>query len=241
MNGSGFLHDHHVLSSKINSMPLLSASGGLPSALLQDLLEPDIRLQRSSLHESQVMKNKSSIDYHQQLLPPKQQTQFSDRTPFWDPSESSVTEAHSSYCNNPFAKANSGVGVSFPTLEKKGGGEPAGKKPRIEKPSPLPTFKVSSITSSELPESLVRDPTVDAGEEGEARRQSDRTAATGFAFREGKAGGHRSRSLKRSVSDKQPADAASKRNKGFTIEVISRSSDCFLCYTAKADELFGCS
>ncbi|XP_064969190.1 transcription factor bHLH112-like [Musa acuminata AAA Group] len=141
MNGSSFLHDHHVLSSKINNMPLLSASGGLPSALLQDLLEPDSRLERS-LHDAQVMKNKSSIDYHEQLLPPKQQTHYSDKTPFWDPSESSVTEAHSSYCNNPFAKANSGVGVSFPTLEKKGGSEPAGKKPRIEKQSPLPTFKV---------------------------------------------------------------------------------------------------
>ncbi|RRT34273.1 hypothetical protein B296_00052426 [Ensete ventricosum] len=168
------LQDHHVLlSSSINSIPLLSASHGLPSTLLQGHLEPESRLQ-GSFSDARTMKYESSVHYREasndslqtsvgrlpqftKASPPKQQLQFSNDTPFWNPSASSVNEAHSNLHYpkppQPFHNENSShskpvvkvrAGGSCPTLEKRSGSEPAAKKPRTETPSPLPTFKVKT-------------------------------------------------------------------------------------------------
>nr|XP_018674568.1 PREDICTED: transcription factor bHLH112-like isoform X2 [Musa acuminata subsp. malaccensis] len=168
------LQDHHVLlSSRINSIPLLSASHGLPSTLLQGHLEPESRLQ-GSFNDARTMKYESSVDCREasndslqtsvgrlpqfmNASPPKQQLQFSNDTPFWNPSASSVNEAHSNFHHakppqpfhnensshsKPVVKTASGARGSCPTLEKRSDSEPAAKKPRTETPSPLPTFKV---------------------------------------------------------------------------------------------------
>ncbi|CAL9177350.1 unnamed protein product [Musa hybrid cultivar] len=168
------LQDHHVLpSSRINSIPLLSASHGLPSTLLQGHLEPESRLQ-GSFNDARTMKYEPSVDCREasndslqtsvgrlpqfmNASPPKQQLQFSNDTPFWNPSASSVNEAHSNFHHakppqpfhnensshsKPVVKTASGARGSCPTLEKRSDSEPAAKKPRTETPSPLPIFKV---------------------------------------------------------------------------------------------------
>ncbi|WOK96438.1 transcription factor bHLH112-like [Canna indica] len=156
---SSFLQDHnHVLSSNISSIPFLSPSS---SALLQGLLEPDSRLQRSFYDaQQQPIKNKSSINYQEELdeslvktlpqfikaLPSKQQVAETVHSNFHHgrPSQVQVqSDNNSSYCSsNLIAKANSGVGGSLSSLEKKIGSAPVVKKPRLGTPSSLPTFKV---------------------------------------------------------------------------------------------------
>ncbi|CAL9098289.1 unnamed protein product [Musa textilis] len=166
------LQDHHVLlNSSINSIPFLSASHGLPSTLLQGHLEPESRL---SFNDARTMKYEPSVDCREasndslqtsvgrlpqfmKASPLKQQLQFSNDTPFWNPSASSVNEAHSNFHHakppqpfhnensshsKPVVKTASGSRASCPTLEKRSGSEPAAKKPRTETPPPLPTFKV---------------------------------------------------------------------------------------------------
>ncbi|XP_010931879.1 transcription factor bHLH112 [Elaeis guineensis] len=94
-------------------------------------------------------------------LPVKHQLHFSNNTPFWNPSAIATTETSlglysstttdlaphafegKTSCSNVLVQSNSeGAGESRSNATKKSSNEPAFKKPRIETPSPLPTFKV---------------------------------------------------------------------------------------------------
>ncbi|WOL17762.1 transcription factor bHLH112-like [Canna indica] len=160
----GFLQDH------IDSFPLLPSSGaGLPYTALNGLLEHDGRL-HNLYDDAQATNNyKPSIESPPEFIKASAELkqpplQFSNETPFWNPTaaSSTATQAHSnlhherrppqpvfknqssSYsCNNLIAVKNntSEVGGSS-AMEKRNGSEPAIKKPRMETPSPLPTFKV---------------------------------------------------------------------------------------------------
>ncbi|XP_042430660.1 transcription factor bHLH112-like isoform X2 [Zingiber officinale] len=116
-------------------------NSGLPSIDYESIL------QNSEVRLAQFMKASSPS-------PPKQQLQFSNETPFWNPSASggistATNQAHSmilqnqtsSFSNNHFKNNVPGLGAPS-SMAKRSGSEPALKKPNLETPSPLPTFKV---------------------------------------------------------------------------------------------------
>ncbi|WOL04537.1 transcription factor bHLH112-like [Canna indica] len=81
--------------------------------------------------------------------PPKQQLQFANETPFWNPNSAScsATEAHSIrppklVQNEASSYSDLAVKSSCSTMEKRSGSEPPPKKQRMGTPSPLTTFKV---------------------------------------------------------------------------------------------------
>ncbi|XP_008777138.1 transcription factor bHLH123-like [Phoenix dactylifera] len=167
----------------VSSYPLVPASYGCSSVMLQGLLEPDDKPQQSVYdnrlvnYQSPMMAyrgsssellQRSSANFPQFLKssPPKQQPgnqlQFSNNTPFWNASAASMSEVGTGLypptpsqfvsqafqqkpsCSNLAPKLNSeGVRDSCSSPSKKSGSsEPTSKKPRIESPLPLPTFKV---------------------------------------------------------------------------------------------------
>ncbi|XP_017698975.3 transcription factor bHLH112 [Phoenix dactylifera] len=107
--------------------------------------------------QSQVAK----LPQFDKALPVKQQLHLSNNTPFWNPSATATTETSLGlYSSTPtglalhalegetnrsnlLVQSNSeGAGESRSNTMKKSSNEPALKKPRMETPSPLPTFKV---------------------------------------------------------------------------------------------------
>ncbi|KAF8410923.1 hypothetical protein HHK36_003460 [Tetracentron sinense] len=96
--------------------------------------------------------------------PPKQlpssQLHFSNNAPFWNASAAAMTEVRSSFlpspqtqflsptfdekpnCSNLTSKRSTEEVRDSGSVMKKSSGEPAFKRPRIETPSPVPTFKV---------------------------------------------------------------------------------------------------
>ncbi|EHA8586877.1 transcription factor bHLH123 [Cocos nucifera] len=188
MNQS-FLSEHQHLSAGnagdagVSSYPLVPASYGCSSMMLQGLLQPDNKPQQS-VYDNRLVNCQSPMMAHRgssnELLqypwakfpqflkssPPKQQPgnqlQFSNNTPFWNASTASTSEVrtglypqtpsqfvsqpfeHKTSCGNLAPKSNSqGVGdLCSPASKKSGSSEPTFKKPRIESPLPLPTFKV---------------------------------------------------------------------------------------------------
>lgn len=117
-------------------------NSGLPSIDYESIL------QNSQVRLAQFMKASPSP-------PPKQQLQFSNETHFWNPSASSsistaTNQAHSlilqnqtsSFSNNHFKTNIPGLGAPSSMVKRSSGNEPALKKPNLETPSPLPTFKM---------------------------------------------------------------------------------------------------
>ncbi|XP_019703010.1 transcription factor bHLH112 isoform X2 [Elaeis guineensis] len=115
---------------------------------------------QGGLNES-LQSQAAKLPQFNMALPLKQQFHFTNSTPFWNPSATATNETTSSLysstptqiaphafkgktnCNNLPVKSNSeGAGVSSSNAIKKSSTEQAFKKPRIETPSPLPTFKV---------------------------------------------------------------------------------------------------
>ncbi|KAA8519931.1 hypothetical protein F0562_014159 [Nyssa sinensis] len=112
------------------SFPMNSASYGCPSTLLQTLFDTDPQPQQSLFDNRSMTNNPSTTNYQANLndLP----SQFLASTFEEKPN-----------CPNLTAKANSEE-VRDSSLVRKinSSTEPAFKRPRIETPSPLPTFKV---------------------------------------------------------------------------------------------------
>ncbi|EHA8589556.1 transcription factor bHLH112 [Cocos nucifera] len=159
----GLIQDQHHFSSSVNGYPLFPASLGLPPTLLQGLFEPESKPQQSfsnqQLNSSMSYRgglNESSqsqvakLPQFNMALPLKQQFHFTNNTPFWNPSATATNETTSIlYSSTPtqiaphaFKSNSEGAGDSSSNAIKKSSTEPAFKKPRIETPSPLPTFKV---------------------------------------------------------------------------------------------------
>ncbi|TVU16215.1 hypothetical protein EJB05_39767, partial [Eragrostis curvula] len=145
-------HGHHQLLSSFGSELLLSPTSpyGIQSSLLRSLMEPTVT-------KPAALPGFQQYDQYQQMgqAPP---LQFTNDAAFWNPSAGFgvPAAAHAQASSIRVAKpspapraatlalksAMEGVGESSSIIAKKGNGEPAYKKPRLETPSPLPTFKV---------------------------------------------------------------------------------------------------
>ncbi|XP_062226863.1 transcription factor bHLH112-like [Phragmites australis] len=154
---------HHQLLSNLGPELLLSPTSpyGFQSSLLRSLMEPTAK---------PALPGFQQYDQYQQmgLAPPaaarfapagvRVPLQFTNDSPFWNPStagfgvpaaapdQASVravkpSPAHRA-ATHALKTALEGVGESSSIITKKVNGEPALKKPRLETPSPLPTFKV---------------------------------------------------------------------------------------------------
>ncbi|KAK2978970.1 hypothetical protein RJ640_017534 [Escallonia rubra] len=134
------------------SFPMSSASYGFPSTLLQNLFEADSQPQQSLYDDNRSSMNFYATTKPNEFLPSS--PKFSSflrpslpksRTPFWNDIRGSInfpsTESQSS-SSNLIAKANNREIRDSASAMKKSTSEPAFKRPRIETPSPLPTFKV---------------------------------------------------------------------------------------------------
>ncbi|WOL15097.1 hypothetical protein Cni_G23878 [Canna indica] len=157
--------------------------------MLQELVEPDMKPQQSIYDDDQGMNcfqsspmmvpsyqgslnelwQNSWAKFSHHLLKssslPKQQfsnynpLQFTNSTPFWNPSAAAsvadlrsmlcsltpsqfVMQPKTTNCSNLAAKMNQRIQDSCSSSTHKTGSEPPIKKPRMETPSPLPTFKV---------------------------------------------------------------------------------------------------
>ncbi|CAL5025264.1 unnamed protein product [Urochloa decumbens] len=160
--------DHHQqLLSSFGSELLLSPTSpyGLQSSLLRSLMEP-VATNKTALPGFQQYDQ-----YGQQVSPAaarfapgaisREPLQFTNDAPFWSssaagfgmpaaaapPNQASVRSVKPSPAPRAatlaLKTALEGVGESSSiTTKKKANGEPAFKKPRLETPSPLPTFKV---------------------------------------------------------------------------------------------------
>ncbi|XP_020085888.1 transcription factor bHLH112-like isoform X2 [Ananas comosus] len=179
-HGKNFLLDKHLLNSSNEA----SASFGSPSRLLQTFItseanpplsiygNPYLHHQSSTAtasHESLSELLQPSWTKFSQLVKPsplKNQLQFSNSTPFWNPSSTAMNEVSSGFYpsvpsqfisqqkpsySNLIVKEKSllnseQVQDSCSSAKKKSSSgddhQPTFKKPRIETPSPLPTFKV---------------------------------------------------------------------------------------------------
>ncbi|KAJ3698890.1 hypothetical protein LUZ61_002595 [Rhynchospora tenuis] len=129
-----------------------------PSSMVQDLLETSAKTQQSIYSEQSttsyaelLQPSWGKLPQYLQSSPSKQkhsnQLQFSNDTPFWDATMSSqfVTQTFepkstSSSLIERLSRDNAQQSCS--SVCKKSDSETGFKKPRIETPSPLPTFKV---------------------------------------------------------------------------------------------------
>ncbi|GMJ14628.1 hypothetical protein like AT1G61660 [Hibiscus trionum] len=138
--------------------PMALASYEYPSTLLQTLFEPNF--------DPQTMSSATSNELSPFIRPslPKQQPsslQFSNNTPFWNASSTGVNGVKTGLlpspksqflvqqafeekpnCLSPTTKINSEEVRNSGSSMNKGSDEPAFKRPKLETPSPLPTFKV---------------------------------------------------------------------------------------------------
>ncbi|KAG8066383.1 hypothetical protein GUJ93_ZPchr0004g38391 [Zizania palustris] len=101
-----------------------------------------------------------SASFAQAAAPIRETLQFTNEAPFWNPSAAGLGMAAAApdqaiarsikrsspapprAATHALKSALEGVGDSSSVIAKKVNGEPAFKKPRLETPSPLPTFKV---------------------------------------------------------------------------------------------------
>ncbi|KAK8524386.1 hypothetical protein V6N13_015411 [Hibiscus sabdariffa] len=130
-----------------------SPSYDCPSTLIQTLFEADPQVpQQQSLFSNQSINYMSSTATYgaPSIRPPppltKQQQQpagnlqFSDNTSFWNPSPPFEEKPS---CPSPTTKTNIDGRKNSGSVMKKGSStETPSKRPRLETPSPLPTFKV---------------------------------------------------------------------------------------------------
>ncbi|KAK8946456.1 Transcription factor bHLH112 [Platanthera zijinensis] len=107
----------------VGAFPLIPTPSSSSSSMLQFLFDPDTRNQQSLFNCQQIVNNYQ----HSQLI---NHLQFTNNTPFWNASSSS---------SQPFdlIMKNTKEG-----REKENRTEPPMKRPRIEPPSSLTTFKV---------------------------------------------------------------------------------------------------
>nr|CAD1841147.1 unnamed protein product [Ananas comosus var. bracteatus] len=165
-------HQHHPSStndpapdcSVITSYALAPTAYGCPPVMhLQTLLEADAKPQQSVYYD-QPTETPMATAFHGTNWPVLKDQEgssnplhFSNNTPFWNASATAVNEAKSGFypnsvpsqfvmpafepklpsCSNFMVKSNRDA-----SMPKKSGSETALKKPRVEAPSPLPTFKV---------------------------------------------------------------------------------------------------
>uniref|UniRef100_A0A0A8Y3A2 BHLH domain-containing protein n=1 Tax=Arundo donax TaxID=35708 RepID=A0A0A8Y3A2_ARUDO len=153
---------HHQLLSNLGSELLLSPTSPyrFQSSLLRSLMEP-------TSTAKPALPGFQQYDQYQQMgqaaaarfVPGgvREQLQFTNDAPFWNPSAGFGVPAVAqdqartrAVKPSPAPRASTlalktaleGVGESSSIITKKANGEPAFKKPRLETPSPLPTFKV---------------------------------------------------------------------------------------------------
>ncbi|KAF0890879.1 hypothetical protein E2562_004352 [Oryza meyeriana var. granulata] len=156
--------DHHQMLSSFGSDLLLSPTSpyGFQSPLLRSLMEPTATKQPAlaglqQYQYQQQMGQAPAAAKFAQAVGARDSLQFTNDAPFWNPSagfgmaapdQSSARSVKRSSPAPPRAAtlalktALEGVGDSSSVIAKKANGEPAFKKPRLETPSPLPTFKV---------------------------------------------------------------------------------------------------
>ncbi|KAL5213886.1 hypothetical protein ABZP36_003038 [Zizania latifolia] len=160
---------HHQLLASFGSDLLLSPTSpyGFQSSLLRSLMETTAPAKPAALaglqqYQNQQMGQTPASARFAQAGAPRETLQFTNEAPFWNPSAAGFgmaaaaaapdqTNARSIKRSSPappraathaLKSALEGVGDSSSVIAKKVNGEPAFKKPRLETPSPLPTFKV---------------------------------------------------------------------------------------------------
>ncbi|XVE87877.1 hypothetical protein DITRI_Ditri19aG0023800 [Diplodiscus trichospermus] len=160
--------EQHRLSSVTSSgisagFRMGSASYGYPSTLLQGLFEPDPQPQQQSLFNNRSINHMSAATatygananefppswpkptpFTRPSLPKDQQPSslhFSNNSPFWNASATGINDVKAGFLPLTQETNNEEVRNSGSVM-KKGSSEPPFKRPRIETPSPLPTFKV---------------------------------------------------------------------------------------------------
>ncbi|KAK9064209.1 hypothetical protein SSX86_015589 [Deinandra increscens subsp. villosa] len=144
-----------------------TSSYGYPSSLLQNLFEcssppPPPPQQPPPLYDFQPnlddMDPVTSMPGFSNLVKPKQGLHLANKTPFWNASPSGLNDIRASFfastqsrsflssmyekpnCQN--IKSQNKEILDLGSSVKKGSSEPTFKRPRLETPSPLPTFKV---------------------------------------------------------------------------------------------------
>lgn len=152
------------------SLPLNLASYSYASSLLQNLFDIDSEPQQSLLHNqpsnypAQInfpSLTKNSHNYKQQ--PANDQLQFVNNTPFWNAMSSAASggvnpasfvpstqpqflpSSVTSSAKRPKPHNSSEESRKSDLVAKKASNEPVTKRPRMQTPSPLPTFKVYNI------------------------------------------------------------------------------------------------
>ncbi|KAE8686259.1 bHLH112 protein [Hibiscus syriacus] len=138
--------------------PMASVSYEYPSTLLQSLFESDS--DPRTPHQS-LFNNPSSTGFTSsatsnygananELSPfirpssPELQPsslQFSNNTPFWNAAAMAINDVKTGFLPSPKSQFSDEV-RNMGSETKKGSSEPAFKRPKLETPSPLPTFKV---------------------------------------------------------------------------------------------------
>ncbi|XP_039070431.1 transcription factor bHLH112-like [Hibiscus syriacus] len=128
--------------------PIASVSYEYPSTLLQSLFESDSdpRTPQQSLFNNRLSIGFTSSATSPLIRPslPEQQPsslQFSNYTPFWNASATAIKDVKAGLLPSPKSQFSEEV-RNLGSAMKKGSSEPAFKRPKLETPSPLPTFKV---------------------------------------------------------------------------------------------------
>ncbi|KAK8517365.1 hypothetical protein V6N13_092646 [Hibiscus sabdariffa] len=145
--------------------PMALASYAYPPTLLQSLFESDFDPQtpssidfKSSATSDYGADANESSPFTRPSLPKQQPSslQFSNNTPFRNASAAGINDVQTGLlpspnsqflvqkpnCLSPTTKINSGEVRNSAAAMKKGSSDPASKRPKLETPSPLPTFKV---------------------------------------------------------------------------------------------------
>ncbi|KAJ0966056.1 hypothetical protein J5N97_027194 [Dioscorea zingiberensis] len=162
MNQGFLLEQHQEQGGNFSLVP--TSYGYNTPTMAQGLYEQENKSsQQQSLYQSpmsfgsndlpQFLKSSSTPNKH----PLSNQLHFSNNTPFWNASVGAATDVRPAFyssmpthfvqqameqkpsCNNLSIKKNT---EAVSSGAKKSSSEPAFKKPRVETPSPLPTFKV---------------------------------------------------------------------------------------------------
>ncbi|KAB2025411.1 hypothetical protein ES319_D06G146400v1 [Gossypium barbadense] len=131
--------------------PMASSSYGYPSTLLHSLFQSD-----PQTSEQQSLFNNRSINYMSSAKSswPKQQPsslRFSNNTPFWNASATGINDVKTGFLPSPASqflvqtfeeKANCPSSTTKTNSTEVGKSASGMKRPKLESPSPLPTFKV---------------------------------------------------------------------------------------------------
>ncbi|KAK1260683.1 Transcription factor [Acorus gramineus] len=137
-----------------------SVSYGFPSNhLVQGMFEPESNARSPYCANPSEFLPQSWPKLHLKQQPQQQnQLQFSNNTPYWNASSVAMNEFRPStpkflgqvFEEKPNCSNNSASKSDSSSSSKKSSCEPAMKKPRIETPSSLPTFKVRRIYNKAL-------------------------------------------------------------------------------------------